>query len=276
MGLSFCVIGNFMKGVFMTKLKDAIYGFAVADALGVPFEFKERGSFVCCDCVGFGTWNKEAGTWSDDTSLTLATCKSIKNMGRVDTEDIRRNFKAWLFNDDFTADGKVFDVGGTTREALTLNRGMDDYYSNGNGSLMRILPLAFTDASDEEIEKVSAITHAHEISRKACIDYVHITRKLIAGEKLESLGLDDLKNKSEEEIKSTGFVLHTLEASLWCILNTNSYRDAVLRAVNLGDDTDTTAAVTGGLAGIIYGFDEIPRDWIDKLKNKTLIEECLF
>lgn len=82
--------------------------------------------------------------------------------------------------------------------------------------------------------------------------------------------------KSEEEIKSTGFVLHTLEASLWCILNTNSYRDAVLRAVNLGDDTDTTAAVTGGLAGIIYGFDEIPRDWIDKLKNKNLIEDCLF
>lgn len=90
------------------------------------------------------------------------------------------------------------------------------------------------------------------------------------------MGLDDLKKKSEEEIKSTGFVLHTLEASLWCLLNTNSYRDAVLKAVNLGDDTDTTGAVTGGLAGIIYGFDEIPRDWIDKLKNKDLIEECLF
>ena len=260
----------------MTKLRDAIYGFAVADALGVPFEFKERGSFICSDCVGFGTWNKEAGTWSDDTSMTLATCKSIKDKGRVDTEDIRKNFKAWLFDDAFTADGKTFDVGGTTREALVLNRGMDDFYSNGNGSLMRILPLAFTDASDEEIEKVSAITHAHEISRKACLDYVHLARKLIEGEKLENLGLDDLKKKSEEEIKSTGFVLHTLESSLWCLLNTNNYKDAVLKAVNLGDDTDTTAAVTGGLAGIIYGFDEIPRDWIDKLKNKDLIEDCLF
>ena len=141
---------------------------------------------------------------------------------------------------------------------------------------MRILPLSFTDASDEEIEKVSSITHAHEISRKACLDYVHLARKLIAGEKLESLGLDDLKKKSEDEIKSTGFVLHTLEASLWCLLNTNNYKDAVLKAVNLGDDTDTTAAVTGGLAGIIYGYDEIPSDWIDKLKNKNLIEDCLF
>lgn len=260
----------------MTKLRDAIYGFAVADALGVPFEFKDRGTFICCDCVGFGTWNKEAGTWSDDTSMTLATCKSIKDKNKIDIEDIRKNFKDWLFNDDFTADGKVFDVGGTTREALTLNQGMDDYYSNGNGSLMRILPLAFTNASDAEIESVSSITHAHEISRKACIDYVHLARKLIAGEDLEDLGFDEIKNKNEDAIQSTGFVLHTLEASIWCILNTNSYKDAVLKAVNLGDDTDTTAAVTGGLAGIIYGYDEIPRKWIDKLKNKKLIDACLF
>ena len=260
----------------MTKLRDAIYGLAVADALGVPFEFKERGTFICKDMVGFGTWNKEAGTWSDDTSMTLATCKSIKDKGKIDTEDIRKNFKAWLFDDAFTADGKTFDVGGTTRESLVLNRSMDDFYSNGNGSLIRILPLAFTDASDAEIEKVSSITHAHEISRKACLDYVHLARKLIGGEKLEGLGLDDLKKKSEEEINSTGFVLHTLESSLWCILKTNNYKDAVLKAVNLGDDTDTTAAVTGGLAGIIYGFDNIPKEWIDKLKNKDLIEDCLF
>ena len=265
-----------MKGVFMTKLRDAIYGFAVADALGVPFEFKKRGTFICSDCVGFGSWNKEAGTWSDDTSMTLATCKSIKDKNKIDIEDIRKNFKDWLFNDDFTADGKVFDVGGTTREALTLNQGMVDYYSNGNGSLMRILPLAFTNASDAEIEEISAITHAHEISKKACLDYVHLSRKLIAGENIEDLGFDEIKKKKEDEIQSTGFVLHTLEAAIWCILNTSSYKEAVLKAVNLGDDTDTTAAVTGGLAGIIYGYDEIPRKWIDKLKNKKLIDACLF
>lgn len=254
----------------MSKLRDAIYGFAVADALGVPFEFKERGSFCCKDMVGFGTWNKEAGTWSDDTSMTLATCKSIKDKGYIDIDDIRKNFKEWLFNGEFTADGEVFDVGTTTREALQLNRGLSDFYSNGNGSLMRILPIAFIDASDEKIEEVSRITHAHEISRKACVDYVHIARKLISGEKLK------LENKSMDEVKSTGFVLHTLDASLWCILNTDNYKDAVLKAVNLGDDTDTTAAVTGGLAGIIYGYNAIPREWIEKLKNKKLIEDCLF
>ncbi|MDU1176160.1 MAG: ADP-ribosylglycohydrolase family protein, partial [Peptoniphilus harei] len=134
----------------------------------------------------------------------------------------------------------------------------------------------FTDVSDEEIESVSSITHAHEISRKACLDYVHIARRLIAGEELEDLGLDEIKNKSEDEIQSTGFVLHTLEASLWCLLNTNSYKEAVLKAINLGDDTDTTGAVTGGLAGIIYGFDEIPKEWLDELKAKDVIDGCLF
>lgn len=260
----------------MTKLRDAIYGFAVADALGVPFEFKERGTFICDDMIGFGSWNQEPGTWSDDTSMTLATCKSIKDKKKIDIEDIRKNFKSWLFNDEFTANGETFDVGMTTRDALMEDRGIDDFYANGNGSLMRILPLAFTDASDNEIEEVSGITHAHEISKKACLDYVHLARKLIAGEKLEDLGFDEIKKKNEDEIQSTGFVLHTLEASIWCILNTSSYKEAVLKAVNLGDDTDTTAAVTGGLAAIIYGYDKIPRKWIDKLKNKKLIDDCLF
>lgn len=264
------------KEVFMSKLRDGIYGLAIADVLGVPFEFKKRGIFTCTGMVGFGTWNQVAGTWSDDTSMTLATCKSIKDKNKIDVEDIRKNFEAWLFEGKFACHGETFDVGITTRDALTEGHGIDDFYANGNGSLMRILPLAFTDASDEEIESVSSITHAHEISRKACLDYVHLARKLIAGEKLEELGLDHIKNKPEDEIQSTGFVLHTLEASLWCLLNTNSYKEAVLKAINLGDDTDTTGAVTGGLAGIIYGFDNFPKEWVDELKGKDLIDECIF
>jgi ADP-ribosyl-[dinitrogen reductase] hydrolase len=256
------------------KIRDAIYGFAVGDALGVPFEFRKRGSFTCEGMTGFGFWGKEAGTWSDDTSMTLATCKSLKdNRGKVDIEDIRANFKKWLYHGEFTADGQVFGVGNTTREALETGVGVDDFYANGNGSLMRILPLAFTDAKDEEIGEVSAISHANKISKKACVEYVYIARKLIKREKFID---DQLKNKKESEIKSSGFVLHTLEASLYCILTTNTYKEAVLKAVNLGDDTDTTAAVAGGLAGIIYGYDSIPKDWIGQLKNKELIESCLF
>lgn len=137
---------------------------------------------------------------------------------------------------------------------------------------MRILPLAFTDATDDEIRAVSAITHAHKISTDACVEYVYLARMLIDG---QTINRDEIKNKSMDEIKSSGFVLHTLEASIWCLLNTSSYEEAVLAAVNLGEDTDTTAAVTGGLAGIVYGYDSIPGAWIEELKNKELIDSIL-
>ncbi len=203
--------------------------------------------------------------------MTLATCKSIRDKGCIDLEDIRKNFESWLYEGAFTAHGETFDVGNTTQEAISLGHGLDDFYSNGNGSLMRILPLAFTEATDQEIRDVSALTHGHEIAQKACVDYIHIARKLMAG---EGLGLK--MDQEEDQIESSGFVLHTLEASLWCLAQTTSYKEAVLKAINLGDDTDTTGAVTGGLAGIIYGYEAIPKDWIDQLKNKDLIEECLF
>ena len=249
-------------------LRDAIYGVAVADALGVPFEFKERGSFNCTGMSGQGTWNQEPGTWSDDTSLCLATCKSIKDKGGIDINDMRKNFRMWLFENKFTAAGETFDVGHTTKTALTSGQGLDDYYSNGNGSLMRIIPLAFLNVSDDDIKAVSAITHGHKISMEACVKYVHIAKKLLRGEEV----LYDVK----QPIKSGGFVEDTFNAAMYCIKTTTSYREAVLKAVNLGDDTDTTGAVTGGLAGIIYGYDAIPREWLEVLKNKELIEECLF
>lgn len=256
----------------MDKLKSAIYGLAVGDALGVPFEFRERGTFRCEGMTGYGTWNRTPGTWSDDTSMTLATLDSIKETGHIDLLDMRERFCDWLHKGKYTADGDTFDVGTTTRMALNRGSGLDDYYSNGNGSLMRILPLAFTDATDEEIRAVSAITHGHKSSTDACVEYVHLARQLIDGKPIQR---DEIKNKSMDEIKSSGFVLHTLEASIWCLLNTNSYEEAVLTAVNLGEDTDTTTAVVGGLAGIVYGYDNIPGDWIEGLKNKELIDAIL-
>lgn len=253
-------------------LKSAIYGFAVGDALGVPFEFKKRGTFTCDGMTGYGSWNQAPGTWSDDTSMTLATLDSIKERGCIDPEDMRKRFCDWLCQSAYTANGETFDVGTTTRIALEQGQGLDDYHANGNGSLMRILPLAFTEATDDEIRAVSAITHAHKLSTEACVEYVHLARQLIRG---ETLRMDEIKTKRVEDIQSTGFVLHTLEASIWCLLTTASYREAVCTAVNLGDDTDTTAAVVGGLAGIMYGFDSIPKEWIDRLKNKALIDSIL-
>lgn len=269
----------------MRKLKDAVYGLAVGDALGVPFEFKNRGEFECIDMVGYGTHNQPEGTWSDDTSMTLATCRSIKNKGKIDIQDIRKEFENWIFNSQYTPFGKVFDCGNTCYYAIHDKKGCDDVWSNGNGSLMRIIPLAFVDGiSDEIIKEVSAITHAHDIAKNICVQYVKIAINLLNGLDLKESIQKDVSNNflelvldsREDEIISGGYVADSFKAALWCLLNTNNYKNCVLKAVNLGDDTDTTAAVAGGLAGIIYGYDNIPDSWINKLQRKDLIEECLF
>ena len=150
---------------------------------------------------------------------------------------------------------------------------------------MRIIPLAFIkEISDKIIEDVSAITHAHNISKDICIKYVRIAKDLLSGMNLKDAikketsneFFDELLKCNEENIISGGYVMDSFKASLWCLLKSDNYKDCVLKAVNLGYDTDTTAAIAGGLAGIMYGYDSIPKDWIEKLQRKDLIEECLF
>lgn len=263
-------------------LRAAIYGFAVGDALGVPVEFQPRGSFHVTGMEGYGSHHQPAGTWSDDTSMTLATCDSIRELGCIDCEDLYERFCNWLYNGKYTVDGIVFDVGGTTGEALKKGKGLDDYYSNGNGSLMRVLPLAFIDMNAETVAAVSGITHGHNVSVDACCAYVSIAKQLQKGRSITEATeycdgrLPIIHTLDKNEIRSTGFVIDTLEAAVWALATTGSYREAVLNAVNLGDDTDTVAAVTGGLAGILYGYEAIPGEWIETLRGKDIIENCLF
>lgn len=271
------------------KRKGVIFGAAVGDALGVPFEFKGRDSFDCTEMIGHGTYDVPKGTFSDDTSMLLATLDSIRECGGIDIDDMRSRFRAWLYKGEYTPDGKVFDVGSATSRALEQGHGCDGERDNGNGSLMRIAPLAFTTATDEQIEAVSAITHAHEISRQACVMFVHMLRGALddgaygLGQAVEDHVPDDdrfhfmmdIVTWPREDVRSTGYVLDTLGAALWCVWNTDNYRDCVLTAVNLGDDTDTTACVAGAFAGAIYGFDDIPEDWIESLRGKDVIDRCL-
>lgn len=257
-----------------STLRDCVYGQAVGDALGVPYEFNARDTFVCTGMAGYGTHHKPAGTWSDDTSMMLATCDSIRKLGRIDTTDIRRRFERWYYDGAYTVDG-LFDVGGCTAQAIRSGRGQAGEYDNGNGSLMRILPLCFTSATDDEVRAVSAITHAHRVSCDCCVNMVHRARRLIAGEMPIDVA-DNLLGVPRDEIRSSGFVCDTHRAALWCLVNTRSYAECVLAAVNLGDDTDTTAAIAGGLAGIVYGIESIPSNWMDTLLGKDIIEACLF
>lgn len=271
----------------MGDLRSTMYGLAVGDALGVPFEFQGRESFTCTDMVGFGTHEKPAGTFSDDSSMALAICDSLRERGCVDCDDIRARFQDWYSHGAYTVDG-MFDIGITVATALNEGRGADGEQSNGNGSLMRTAPLAFFDATDEEVAAVSAITHGHTWSTTACVKAVHLIRLLADGiaplEAIAKCGpweepyqrVPFVHTLTESDISSTGFVVHTMEAALWCLTTASSYTDCVLAAVNLGSDTDTTAAVAGAFAGAYYGMEGIPASWLETLRGRDIIEGCLF
>ena len=291
-----------------------ILGVAVGDALGVPVEFKKRGTFHVTSMQGYGTHHQPPGTWSDDTSLTLALADNLLADGyRPDLECIAWGFTEWSDKAAYTPYGKVFDVGNATAAAIKrLKKGVApekaggaDERDNGNGSLMRVAPLAFymfgiRDAEERFriVRDVSSITHAHEWSVAACYIYVEMLNKLRMGRKKKAAYAElredfargvpfiskttlakfvrilenDISLLPEEDIRSSGFVIDTLEAALWCFLTTDNYKDAVLKAVNLGEDTDTTGAVTGALAGLAYGLGSIPREWLDQLAGREEIQ----
>ncbi|WP_081663322.1 ADP-ribosylglycohydrolase family protein [Flavobacterium subsaxonicum] len=290
------------------KIKAALFGVAVGDALGVPVEFMDKEELQrdpVIDMRAFGTHNQPAGTFSDDASLTFCLAEALTYDFDIDT--VANNFVRWAYHGYWSAHGNVFDIGIATQQAIEkLARGVEPELaggtgvaSNGNGSLMRILPLVFyiKDMPIEErfrtTKQVSAVTHGHIRSVIACFYYLEFARYIIKGlrrldiyDKLKTeiglylklldiendeialfdrLLIGDIYNLQEEQIQSSGYVLHTLEAAIWCMFNSVNYKEAVLKAVNLGSDTDTTAAVTGGLAGLYYGFNNIPQQWLHLL-----------
>ncbi|HWZ22588.1 MAG TPA: ADP-ribosylglycohydrolase family protein [Cytophagaceae bacterium] len=305
--------------------KDVLFGIAVGDALGVPVEFLSREEIRKKPIIsmrGYGTHEQPVGTWSDDSSLAFCLAESLCT--GYDLKDLANRFVNWKEHAYWTPHGKVFDIGFATSQAIwnlknrtsPLLAGGSDEQSNGNGSLMRILPLVFylQDKNINErfnfVKEVSSLTHRHIRSIIGCFIYLEFALELLKGNnKIEtfinvSKSLDaffdkenvcsdeerfkfhrilsrpdsfyDLKpiyEYEENEISSSGYVVHTLEASMWCFLTTENYKEAVLKAVNLGSDTDTTGAVTGGLSGLYYGYDSIPKEWIDILARKTDIEE---
>lgn len=301
------------------KSSSGIIGFAIGDALGVPAEFKSREELELhpiIDMIGDGTYNVPAGTWSDDTSMTLATMDSIISTNTIDTNNMASNFLNWFRNAEYTATNETFDIGRTTLQSLAKfelkvcdasSCGESDEYSNGNGSLMRILPVAYyiyyRDITDNQeiyniVKQVSSITHAHEVSILGCNIYVKFVLELLDGkekiEAYENIGQldysmfsniaidkysrilkDNIQNIDKENISSSGYIVSTLEATMWLFLNSNDYNETVLKAVNLGEDTDTVAACTGGLLGLYYGIENIKDKWKQELKKYDyIIELC--
>lgn len=262
------------------SMRSCIYGLAVGDALGVPYEFCERNTFECTGMADGGTHRQPAGTWSDDTSMALCICSSIKQLAYIDVRDIAGRFRRWLEHGDFTCDGRAFDVGVTCKRAISTGVPGKLYDECGNGSLMRTAPLAMLDPIEPyDICAVSAITHAHPVAEWSCVELCDILRAVRNPGTLTKGELwyryRRIASRPARAIKSDGYCEHTLEAALWCFINTSSYADCVLTAVNLGDDTDTTAAVAGALAGVYYGFEAIPPKWVGQLRGKAVIDQCI-
>lgn len=301
----------------MTKIikqfQGSFYGFLVGDAMGVPVEFCDRESLInnpVIDMLGYGSYDVPKGSWSDDSSMTIATMDSIISKNKIDYKDMADKFLEWINNAKYSSVSYVFDIGTTTKKALQryqgglnpLESGLEGINYNGNGSIMRMLPLAFyakiKNLSESEIIDLacdaSSITHRHEISCIGCYIYIRYVMFLLDGfdryisyEKIKKLDYSAFKEENLKEyrrllntdffnyplseISSSGYVVHTLEASLWCIGNTDSFKEAIIGAINLGEDTDTIGAITGSLAGIIYGFEDIPKNWINNLQKKDYI-----
>lgn len=305
---------------------NGLYGLFVADAVGVPAEFQSRAMLKrkpITEMIGGGAHGQCAGTWSDDSSMAICLLVSMTETGMLDPEDVMLRFVRWL-KGEYTPHGSCFDCGNACRQAIyrfqhgvpAAECGGTTLNSNGNGSLMRILPLAYplydqyggdltvSDHAMEQIHLASGVTHRHPISLSACGIYLNIAARLLDGMALVDAissgvtaslvwyehqeqyrswvstwnridSVNHLKELPENEINSGGYVVDSLEAALWCLLNTDNYRDCVLKAVNLGDDTDTTAAIAGGLAGLAYGMECIPEHWVTQMVKKNQLDEWL-
>ena len=297
------------------QLLGGMLGFCVGDALGVPVEFssrEDRKKDPVQEMRAYGVHNQHFGTWSDDTSMSLCLMESLRKGYNI--KDIADNFCKFYFDSYWTPHERVFDIGNTIVSAIKriksgispLECGGIQENDNGNGSLMRVLPLAFylqnmdASAKIKIIEEVSSLTHAHKRSRLACIFYVEMAISLLRHDKHDAYNdtinyirnycineyhgefsnfcrilNNDISSTNEKNIYSTGYVIDSLEAALWAFMNTNNYSDAIFKAINLGGDTDTIAALTGGLAGIHYGLHSIPNNWIQCLAHRNEIVDLI-
>ena len=305
-------------------------GHAVADALGVPVEFCSRDELKSSpveDMRGFGSHNVPLGTFSDDTSMSIAALDAIKG-GKLDYLGVMRNLVNWYYDADYTSTGEVFDIGGTCHRAIRSfklsgcatphGHGESGEFSAGNGGVMRIHPFALYayyktgDISErlKIIHEATALTHAHprclvgsgifsiilwEVisggGKEAVLRGAQAARKIYSKKSRlvtkemaeETVHYDRLLTSlcdeesarliPESEIRSTGYVVDTVEAAVWSVLTTDDYKSAVLRAVNLGSDTDTVGAVAGALAGALYGYDAIPEKWLSSLLGRDRIAQ---
>lgn len=280
----------------------AMLGLACGDAVGTTVEFSPRGTFApVTGMAGGGPFGLQPGQWTDDTSMALCLADSLISKGRFDAADQMARYLNWREWGYLSSTGSCFDIGMTVRDALDRYSATGDPYSGstdphsaGNGSLMRLAPVvlfAWPDAAAALALAAdsSRTTHGAPEAVESCQLFAALLCAALAGqyrddllrriayrpsqEKLTLLAGGAFVFKDEGQIRGTGYCVHSLEAALWCFFNTRNFEDAVLRAANLGDDADTTAAIVGQIAGAYYGVEGIPARWLARLALRDDIEQ---
>lgn len=292
------------------RFRGALLGLAAGDAVGTSVEFKPRGSFPpVTDMVGGGPFGLKPGQWTDDTSMALCLAASLIECNGFDAHDQMRRYLKWWREGYMSSTGRCFDIGITTAEALrTFERtgnpfaGSTDAHKAGNGSLMRLapVPLFYFKSPREAIERAgesSRTTHGAQTAVDVCRYFGGLLVGAVKGVDKDTLlspsycpvpnywnehpmhaavktvADGSFKTKRPPQIRGTGYVVDALEAALWAFNVSDSFRDGLLLAVNLGDDADTTGAIFGQLAGGYYGEDGIPEKWRSKLAKLETIEQ---
>lgn len=284
----------------LDRAQGALLGLAVGDALGVPLEFEERDVHpLVTEMIGGGPFDLAIGEWSDDTSMALSLADSLIANPQLDERDLMRRFVRWWRKGENSVNGVCFDIGMTTESALSRFEETGEVVINadpnraGNGSLMRLAPVAMVAGGDVDLaadlaRRQSACTHGAPVCLDACAFYAELLVEAIAGapkrgvlgrrpilfghDDVAAIALGSYRVKKRHEIRSTGFVLDTLEAALWAIWSSDSFEEALIKAVNLAGDADTVGAVTGQLAGALWGASAIPSRWIATLAQNTRLK----
>lgn len=272
----------------------ALIGLAIGDALGTTGEFKPRGSYPrITDLVGGGVFRLKAGQWTDDTAMSLALAASLHEARGLNEADLMQRFCDWHRRGDYSCTGTCFDIGITVRQALARFErsgnpiaGSTDPMSAGNGSLMRLAPVAIRywhehDLRRDVAARQSRTTHGASEAVDACVVFADMLAEAIAGHprhevmrtrhdtsyagRIPEVLSGSWRAHTRKTIRSSGYVIDSLEAALWCTARSSSFAEAVLLAANLGEDSDTVAAITGQLAGALYGKEGIPEHWLQTL-----------
>jgi ADP-ribosyl-[dinitrogen reductase] hydrolase len=286
--------------MYECRVRGCFYGCLVGDALGAPVEFNERGTFPevreMLPNKNFGRGLIPAGAFTDDGSMMMALAAAIVAAGgKQDPLTVLTHYKEWLFNGYLSSIDVCFDIGNTCRSAIfdfvrndTLEANTSDKWQAGNGSLMRIaaVPIVWSKDPDEawnQGEISSKTTHTNDEAVWACGIFSALVAHALNGKTKDELFeflkmhtnekiTGDLIFKTREQIKSSGYVIDTLEATLWAFFTTDSFEDGLIKIVNLGDDADTVGAVFGTLAGAFYGVEAIPERWLSALQKRSMVD----